>query len=328
MRRFTLLQVALGIVLVAVLLVAPRILTVVQTRMLTEIIYFSLFAVSFNLLFAYAGLLSFGHAAYFGLGAYVTAITLKNFAGMPFFVAILLGALAAAIGGAVIGFFCVRRKGAYFALLTLAFNQFLWAIAWKWREVTGGDDGIGGVVPKKPVDLGFLTIDFTNVTSKYYLTLVVVLICFVLGWYLIQTPFGNAIKAIKNNEERASFLGYNVNRSKLLFFTLSACFAGIAGSLFALFQDFVAPSAISMSMSTEVLFMVFLGGTGSFFGPVLGAAIFVYFTDLISSLTERWEFILGLLFIVLVLYFPQGFSGLIHNRLKSLFGTKKTGKSN
>lgn len=325
MRRFTLLQVALGIGLAVVLLAAPRILTVVQTRMLTEIIYFSLFAVSFNLLFAHAGLLSFGHAAYFGLGAYVTVISLKYLTGMPFFVSILLAALAGAVGGAVIGFFCVRRKGAYFALLTLAFNQFLWAIAWKWREVTGGDDGMGGVVPKKPVDLGILNIDFTNVSNKYYLTLIIVIACLALAWYLMRTPFGNTVRAVKDNEERASFLGYNANLSKLLIFSLSACFAGIAGSLFALFQDFVAPSVISMSMSTEVLFMAFLGGTGSFVGPILGAAIFVYFTDWISSLTERWEFILGLLFIVLVLYFPQGFFGLIQTRLKSLFGS---GKSN
>jgi branched-chain amino acid transport system permease protein len=323
MRRSILLQVAFAIVLTAVLLAAPRFLTIVQTRMLTEVVYFSLFAVSFNLLFAYAGLLSFGHAAYFGLGAYVTAISLKHFTGMPFFVAILLGALAGAVGGAVIGFFCVRRKGAYFALLTLAFNQFLWAIAWKWREVTGGDDGIGGMVPKKPVDLGILSIDFTNISSKYYLTLVIVVLCLAIGWYLMRTPFGNTVRAVKDNEERASFLGYNANRSKLLIFILSASFAAIAGSLFALFQDFVAPSVISMSTSTEVLFMAFLGGTGSFFGPILGAAIFVYFTDWISSLTERWEFILGMLFIVLVLYFPQGFSGVIHTRLKSLFAIGK-----
>ncbi|MBI4963009.1 MAG: branched-chain amino acid ABC transporter permease [Desulfomonile tiedjei] len=319
MRRFTVLQVALAILLAAVLLAAPRILTIVQTRMLTEIIYFSLFAVSFNLLFANAGLLSFGHAAYFGLGAYVTAISLKHVAGMPFFAAILLGALAGTVGGIVIGFFCVRRKGSYFALLTLAFNQFLWAIAWKWREVTGGDDGIGGIVPKKPVDLGIVSVDFNNVTNKYYLILIIVVLCLAVGWYLMRTPFGNTVMAVKGNDERASFLGYNVNRSKLLIFSLAACFAGIAGSLFALFQDFVAPSAISMAMSTEVLFMAFLGGTGSFFGPILGAAIFVYFTDWISSITDRWEFILGLLFIALVLYFHQGFIGLIPSRLKSLF---------
>ena len=175
------------------------------------------------------------------------------------------------------------------------------------------------------MDLGILNIDFKNVASKYYLTLVIVVACLTLGWYLMRTPLGNTIRAVKDNEERASFLGYNVNRSKLLIFTLSACFAGIAGSLFALFQDFVAPSAISLSMSTKVLFMAFLGGTGSFLGPFLGAAIFVYFTDWISSLTERWEFILGLLFIVLVLYFPKGFIGLIPARLKSLFSP---GKSN
>jgi len=319
MKRFTLFHIALAIGLAVLFLAAPRVLTIVQTRMLTEIVYFSLFAVSFNLLFAYAGLLSFGHAAYFGLGAYVTAISLKHVAGMPLFAAILLGALAGAVGGAVIGFFCVRRKGSYFALLTLAFNQFLWAIAWKWREVTGGDDGIGGIVPKKPLDLGFMSIDLMNFSTKYYLILIIVVLCLALGWYLMRTPFGNTVKAVKGNEERASFLGYNVNRSKLLIFTLSAFFAGIAGSLFALFQDFVAPSAISLAMSTEVLFMAFLGGTGSFFGPILGAAIFVYFTDWISSITERWEFILGLLFIVLVLYFHQGFIGLIPARLKRLF---------
>ncbi|MFZ5866848.1 MAG: branched-chain amino acid ABC transporter permease [Thermodesulfobacteriota bacterium] len=325
MRRLTPLHIVLGVALAALLLAAPRLLTIIQVRMLIEIIYFSLFAVSFNLLFAYAGLLSFGHAAYFGLGAYVTAIALKHVPGMPFFVAILLGALAGAIGGVVIGFFCVRRKGSYFALLTLAFNQFLWAIAWKWRELTGGDDGIGGIVPKKPVDLGIASIDFTQVTSKYYLTLLIVVLCLALGWYLMRTPFGNTVRAVKGNEERASFLGYNVNRSKLLIFTLAAFFAGIAGSLFALFQDFVAPSAISMAMSTEVLFMAFLGGTGSFFGPILGAAIFVYFTDWISSITERWEFILGVLFIVLVLYFHQGFIGLVPAKLKSLFSLGKNG---
>jgi branched-chain amino acid transport system permease protein len=324
MRRSTPLRIALAVAVGALLLAAPRILTVVQTRMLTEIAYFALFAVSFNFLFAYAGLLSFGHAAYFGLGAYVTAVALKKMVGLHLLVAMGLGGVAAALGGAIIGFFCVRRKGAYFALLTLAFNQFLWAIAWKWREVTGGDDGIGRIVPRKPVDLGILSIDFMKVENKYYFTLVVVVLCLALGWYLMRTPFGNTVKAVKGNEERASFLGYDVNRSKLLIFTLAAFYAGIAGGLFALFQDFVAPSAIGMGMSTEVLFMAFLGGTGSFFGPVLGAAIFVYFTDWVSSITEHWEFILGVLFILLVLYFHQGFIGLIPARLKGLFAAGKT----
>jgi branched-chain amino acid transport system permease protein len=308
---------------IVLLVAAPRILSLLQLRMLMEISYFALFAVSFNFLFGYAGLLSFGHAAYFGLGAYVTAISLKHVAGMPFFLALLSAGLAGAVGGAIIGFFCVRRKGSYFALLTLAFNQFLWAIAWKWREVTGGDDGIGRIVPRKPVDLGILSLDLMNMETKYYLMITIVVGCLAFGWYLMRTPFGNTITAIKVNEERASFLGYNVNRAKLLMFSFAAFYAAIAGSLFAVFQDFVATSSIDLGMSTQVLFMAFLGGTGSYFGPILGAAIFVYFTDWISSLTEHWEFILGVLFIVLVLYFHRGFIGLIPARLRALFASGK-----
>lgn len=302
------------------LVVAPHVLSIVQTRMLTEIAYFALFAVSYNFLFGWAGLLSFGHAAYFGLGAYVTAISLKHVAGLHLLAGMGLGALAAVLGGIVIGFFCVRRKGSYFALLTLAFNQFLWAIAWKWREVTGGDDGIGRIVPRKPVDMGFFHLDLGSIPNKYYFTTSVVVICLAVGWYLLRTPFGNTIQAVKVNEERAAFIGYNVNRSKLIIFTLAALYAGIAGSLFALFQDFVATSAIGLGMSTEVLFMAFLGGTGSYFGPILGAAIFVYFTDWISSMTEHWEFFLGVLFIILVLYFHRGFIGLIPSKVKAVFG--------
>jgi branched-chain amino acid transport system permease protein len=320
MSRSRGLQVAVLVGVVLVLFLAPRFLTIVQVRIVNEIAYFALFAISFNFLFAYAGLLSFGHAAFFGLGAYVTALSLKHVAGMPFLLSILLAGGAGALGGAIIGFFCVRSKGAYFALLTLAFNQFLWAIAWKWREVTGGDDGIGRIVPKKPVDFGIAAVDMTRIENKYYLTMVVVLISVTLGWYLIRTPFGNTVRAVKVNEERAAFLGYNVNLTKLLIFTLSAAYAGIAGSLFAIFQDFVATSAIDLGMSTQVLFMAFLGGTGSYFGPILGAAIFVYFTDWMSSMTEHWEFFLGVLFIVLVLYFHRGFIGLIPVRLRSIFG--------
>jgi branched-chain amino acid transport system permease protein len=323
MSRFTLLRTVVLGVGAALLIVAPSVLSVVKTRMLTEIAYFALFAVSYNFLFGWAGLLSFGHAAYFGLGAYVTAISLKHMPRLHLLVGMGLGALVGAVGGAIIGFFCVRRKGSYFALLTLAFNQFLWAIAWKWREVTGGDDGIGRFVPRRPVDLGLFYLDLTQIPNKYYFTMAVVVIFLAMGWYLLQTPFGNTIQAVKVNEERAAFLGYNVNRSKLLIFTLAAFYAGIAGSLFALFQDFVATSAIGLGMSTEVLFMAFLGGTGSYFGPILGAAIFVYFTDWVSSITEHWEFFLGVLFIVLVLYFHRGFIGLIPSKVRGVFAAGK-----
>jgi branched-chain amino acid transport system permease protein len=308
------------IIVVAILLlfIAPRLLKVTQIRILNEIAYFSLFAVSFNLLFGYAGLLSFGQAAYYGLGAYTTAILLKRVAGTPLLLAIILGGIAGAIGGAVIGFFCVRRKGGYFVLLTLAFNQLLWAVAWKWRHVTGGDDGIGGFVPKN-LHLGIMTLDLTKTETVYYLTVAIVLILFFLAWYLTKTPFGNTIWTIKVNEERAAFLGYDVNFSKRLIFTIASFFAGIAGSLFAMFQDFVATNVVNLLLSTEVILMTILGGSGSFFGPILGAAVFLYFSDWLSSLTDRWEFFMGALFIIVVLYFHGGAIGLIPKRLKSFF---------
>ena len=308
------------IIVVAILLlfIAPRLLKVTQIRILNEIAYFSLFAVSFNLLFGYAGLLSFGQAAYFGLGAYTTAILLKRVAGTPLLLAIILGGIAGAIGGIIIGFFCVRRKGGYFVLLTLAFNQLIWAGAWKWRHVTGGDDGIGGFVPKN-LHLGIMTLDLTKTETVYYLTVAIVLILFFLAWYLTKTPFGNTIWTIKVNEERAAFLGYDVNFSKRLIFTIASFFAGIAGSLFAVFQDFVATNVVNLLLSTEVILMTILGGSGSFFGPILGAAVFVYFSDWLSSLTDRWEFFMGALFIIVVLYFHGGAIGLIPKRLKSFF---------
>jgi len=308
---------------IILVLLAPLFLKIVQIRILNEVIYFSLFAVSFNLLFGYAGLLSCGHAAYFGIGAYTTAILLKRIAGMPLLLAILTSGIAAVVGGAIIGFFCVRRKASYFVLLTLAFNQLVWALAWKWRSMTGGDDGIGGFVPKS-MKLGIVTLDLSSAGTVYCLSAVIVMFSLFLIWHLLRTPFGNTIRAIKVNEDRPEFLGYNVNFSKLLLFTMAAFFAGIAGSLYALFQDFVATSSVDLVMATQVIMMAILGGTGAFLGPALGACIFVYFTDWISHLTDRWEFILGALFIILVLYFHRGAIGLIPKKLKSIFFSAKS----
>ena len=178
MKPSTLRRTLLLLAAFVLLVIAPFVTSIVQLRILTEIAYFALFAVSFNYLFGYAGLLSFGHAAYFGLGAYATALSLKNIAGMPVLASVLLGGVAGAIGGMIIGFFCVRRKGAYFALLTLAFNQFLWAAAWKWRALTGGDDGIGDLLPQAPINLGFASLDLHDTTSMYYFVVVIVFTLF------------------------------------------------------------------------------------------------------------------------------------------------------
>ena len=194
--------------------ILPYLIPITQVNMVIEIAFFSLYAMSFNMLFGYGGMLSFGHSAYFGLGAYTTALVFKYFTGVPLVAALLMGGMAGALGGLLAGFFCVRLKGAYFALLTMAFNQFFFAIALKWRSLTGGDDGLS---IKRP-DLylpGLGGIPMNNAINIYYLVMVIVLLCILVQWYLTTTPFGNSALAIKENDERADFIGYDIFSIKL-----------------------------------------------------------------------------------------------------------------
>lgn len=311
-----------GLIVLILLIILPFVLSEVQLNIAIEIAFFSLFAVSYNLLLGYGGLLSFGHAAYFGTGAYFTVFACQFIAGMPLPLAILIGGLGGGVMAAIAGFFCVRLSGTYFALLTLAFNQLIYSIALKWRSLTGGDDGIGFDKPNIHLPL-VGKVDMFVTSNVYYVTLMVVLIFLGVLWFLLRTPYGNTIACIKDNEERAEFIGYNVFRSKLSLFTMAGFFAGIAGSLFVIFAEFVSLNAIGLPMSTEILFMTFIGGTGSFLGPVLGAGVFIYFTEWVSDITENWEFFLGLLFVILILYVNKGLISLIPTRLK-VFWNKKT----
>ncbi len=310
MTKNTILKIGMALASLVILAILPFILSEIQLNMVIEIEFFALFALSYNLLFGYAGLLSFGHAAFFGIGAYFTVFALTFFAGMPLLLSILIGGLSGALGGVLVGFFCVRLSGAYFALLTLAFNQFIFAVAYKWRSLTGGADGIG--VPKPDMHMPLLgKMDMMVTANMYYVSIVVTLLCLIGCWYFLRTPFGNTIICVKENEERAKFIGYNTFLSKLVVFTVAGFLAGIGGSLFALFEEFVSTDAIDLAMSIQVVFMAFIGGVGSFFGPILGAAVYIYFTEWISSITERWEFFLGLLFIFLILFAHRGLIGLI-----------------
>jgi len=290
--------------------ILPYLIPITQVNMVIEIAFFSLFAMSFNMLFGYGGMLSFGHSAYFGIGAYTVALLLKYFTGLPLILVLLMGGIAGALGGLLAGFFCVRLKGAYFALLTMAFNQFFFAIALKWRSLTGGDDGLS---IKRP-DLylpGLGTFPMNNAINIYYLVIAIVLLCILVQWYLTSTPFGNSALAIKENDERADFIGYDIFSVRLTLYTICSFFAGLAGSLFTLFQGIVSTSSIDTTMSMQVVFMTFIGGAGSFLGPILGTGVYLYFTDWVSRVTDRWEFILGVLFILLVMYFRTGLVGLI-----------------
>jgi len=300
-----------AIVAVILALLFPYLLPKFQLRMITEIIILALFATTWKMLLNEAGLFSFGHALYFGLGAYASVLGWLHIKGLSFLSGVLLGGLVAGLVGLILGAFLVRLSGTYFALLTLAFNQLIWAIVWKWRDVTGGDDGLGKF--PKPDLLG---ISMKNPANFYYVSLVIIGICLFLCWYFTRTPLGNVCASIKSNEERAKFIGFNVNASKLVLLTMAGFFSGISGALYAQFQEFIATSTIDLGMSTNVLFMAYIGGTGYFWGPIVGSGVFTYLSEYLSSFTDRWEFIFGLIFISIVLFAPQGLLGIIKKKIK------------
>ncbi len=299
----------IGLAALAAAFLLPFFVPKFQTRMFSEIVILTLFAMTWKMMLNEGGMFSFGHAVYFGVGAYAAVLGWLYIPGLSFLSGILLGALASALMAFILGAFLVRMSGTYFALLTLAFNQLIWAIAWKWRAVTGGDDGIR-TFPKPDV-LGF---SMSNPVNFYYLSLIVIGICMLACWYFTRTPFGNICAGIKSNDERPRFIGINVNATKLIFLTLMGFFAGVSGALYAQFEDFIATSVIDGLMSTNVLFMAYIGGTGYFWGPLVGSGIFVYLSEYLSSYTARWEFVLGMIFVLVVLFAPQGILGIIRRK--------------
>ncbi len=280
------------------------------TAVATDIVILALFASSLNLLMGYAGLVSFGHAAYFGIGAYACAILMKTY-GVPFFVAFPAGGLAGALFALVFGFFCVRLTKIYFAMLTLAFAQIVWAICFKWNDVTGGEQGF----PNVPYpDLSWVAaipgLDGFRTPDRYYLlTVVLIAICFAALRRIVDSPFGRILTTIRENPERAEFIGIDVRRYELAAFVVAGMFAGLAGALFGIFNRGVFPDFAYWSKSAEVLIMTILGGIGHFWGPALGALVLTLLNQEIRSYTEYWPFILGVVLIFLLFVFPGGLLG-------------------
>jgi branched-chain amino acid transport system permease protein len=299
----------IAVVLAVILILFPFFAPKFQLRMVTEIIILTLFAMTWKMMLNEGGMFSFGHAVYFGLGAYASVLGWLHIPGLSFLSGILLGALTSALVAFILGAFLVRMSGTYFALLTLAFNQLIWAIVWKWRDVTGGDDGLGKF--PKPDLFG---LSMKNPVTFYYVALIIIGAGLYFCWYFTKTPMGNVALSVKSNEERAKFVGFNVQATKLIFLTILGFLAGISGALYAQFQEFIATSTIDGMMSTNVLFMAYIGGTGFFWGPIVGSGIFVYLSEYLSSFTDRWELILGLIFIAVVLFAPQGILGLIRKK--------------
>jgi branched-chain amino acid transport system permease protein len=273
-----------------------------------EIMIWMLFALGHNLLLGYGGLPSFGHGAYLGIGAYAFGLAQQR-GGAGLVGGMLFALLVAALAGALVAAFISHRRGIYYALLTIAFGQVAWFVAGKWHSVTGGEDGLLNI--KRPdLTLGFVDISLRGNEAFFYFALFVFALALIMLWRLVHSPFGRVLRAIKQNEMRASFVGHNVWLHKWLAFTISAGIAGLAGSLFAMAQQSAYPNVMSLHNSGFVVMMVLIGGgLVSFWGPVIGALVFILVRDLLGAYTETWLLWYGLVFIAMVLFQPDGVAG-------------------
>jgi branched-chain amino acid transport system permease protein len=277
-----------------------------------NILIFGLYAVGFNLLFGYTGLLSFGHAAFLGVGSYLAGISIVHF-GVPWPLAIAIGVAASALVGLVIGYLAIRTRGIYFSMVTLALGQIVYYTFYKAEHWTGGENGLRGV-RVEPLHLGGWTLDFTNPTTKYYVILVFVAAALWLVSRILASPFGAVMEAIRENDKRAAACGYDVARSKLLVFVLSAALCGLAGGLRAMHLSVVPIDSLHYLQSGQAVMMCLLGGMGTFFGPFVGAAVFLYLEDAVTNLTRHWMAVVGLIFMLFVLFFPRGIWGTLMHR--------------
>ncbi len=282
----------------------------------SEVVVLGLAAMALNFLLGYTGVLSFGHAAYFGLGAYGAAMTIRYLVpstGLGIVVGIVVGTVAAAIIGPLI----IRLRGVYFAMVTIAFGQVFYFIAFRWNNVTGGDDGLTGWT-RLPLHFGFATIDIqNNPNAFYYLVLALFAVSVGVMAWLLRSPFGRTLIAIRENERRARFLGIPVDQHIWMSWVISCGFVSLAGALYALLNNFVDPRALYWTQSGDFVIMAVLGGMRSFWGPLIGAAIYVVLRDYLSSQTENWQSFIGLFFVLVVLFFPRGVLGMIRRKVMS-----------
>jgi branched-chain amino acid transport system permease protein len=297
--------------LLAFLVVLPFILdNRFYLRLATEILIYGLLAMSLDVLLGYTGLLSFMHAVYMGIGAYTVGLFLKYLdPTSSVWVLLLLGMGITAAIALPIGWVQVRTGGFSFALLTIAFGMMLYTVVWKARDITGGDDGLIGI-PTPNISLGGWVIGETSdPITAYFFTLFIVLLCFLITWRIIRSPLGAVLESIRENEERASFIGIHVHRYKLLGWMLACSLAGVCGVLFTLLKGSVSPTMMDASAGGAVLMMTLLGGLGTLWGPFIGAGVFIFAQDYISTMTEHWMIFLGLILILLVLFIPKGIAG-------------------
>jgi len=296
----------LGVIFLATLIL-PVVIGEFWIHIAVEILILALFAVSFNMIFGYMGQLSFGHAAYFGVGAYATGLLMVK-TSIPLPICLAISMITAGIFALIIGYFCVRLTGIYFAILTMAFGQLMYYIIFQWYSFTGGDDGLQGIVPPDWI---------LSATAYYYLTLVIVTAALIVIWFITESPFGYTMRAIRENAERIRFIGINVRKYMLINFAVAGMFAGLAGGLLGPFNRSIAPDLCNWHQSGVPVFMTVIGGPISFFGPIIGSVIYTFLFAFVTGFTEYWPLTIGLVIIFVVLYMPGGVMGLAKTKFKT-----------
>jgi len=273
---------------------------IVRPAIASEIWIFAIFGLGLNLLLGYTGLLSFGQSTFFGSAAYVAGWLLKHY-GINVFFALGIGVGVGALSALVVGYLCVQRSGLYFIMLTFALNQLFYFTAYQWTSVTGGEDGMPGV-PRPE----FLGVDFKNPLNYYAFVSVVFLFFLYLMKRIVESPLGKILVAIRENEVRAAAVGYNVPRLKLLAFVIGGAFSGAAGVLYAMLFGIVPLESIGFVTSGNVVFATLIGGSGSLYGPIIGSFVFIWLSESVSTLWARWPLLLGLAFVMVVMFFRGG----------------------
>ncbi len=273
-----------------------------------EIVIWSIYALAFNLVLGTSGLPSFGHGAFFGVGAYAFGLTQFNIAA-NLWVCLAGAILAGAFAGLIVGLLIAHRRGIYFALMTIAFGQIFWTISVKWHSVTGGEDGLLNIL-RLPATFGVVSFDISDNETLYYFVLAVFAVVVMLLWRLVNSPYGRILSAIRQSETRTAHLGYNVWLYKLSVIVISAGLSGFAGGLFAMAQRSAFPDVMNLAQSGLIVMMTLVGGgLVSFWGPVIGVIIFLIARDVIGAMTNAWALYFGAMFVLLVLFRPEGIAG-------------------
>jgi branched-chain amino acid transport system permease protein len=298
---------AAGLVALLALLALPFAVSDYSRTLIAEIFIFAILAMSLDLLLGFTGLMSLGHAAFFGLGAYAVAVAGTMF-GINAWIGLAAGIVLATLAAGLIGWFCVRTGGVTFLMLTLAFSQLVFSVALKWRDVTGGSDGLA--IAEKPSFLGF---DLSDSLVMYYMALMFFVMVFWGLRRLINAPLGRIFVGIRENEQRMMAVGYPTKSYKLLSFTIAAAIAGLAGGLYAIFNGFISADALYWTASGDILIMTMLGGAGTLIGPAIGAGVFLLMKNVVSSYNEHWLAIIGITFICCVMFFPAGIWGAVRD---------------